>query len=290
MNEKIRSTMLTILATLFFFGGLLIMFFYGLFILLFYGFANFLYLFITIPIVPFLVVGVIEILLGFCALIAGLGLWGLRSWARKIAIYVSIVILFVNIIYLILSIVGSRIDIARVVTFFILIIINIGIILSLKSKNIKSYFPAANTSSVIQDLSSITTWKNPPMIQSDSIQKESASFCPNCKKIVKQEWVKCPYCKAELKKASEKKTEEKSLCPSCGKPIQDEWIKCPYCDTPLKLLCPKCSNNIQKEWKTCPYCNNPLVDICTVCKKEIEKNWKSCPYCGSRLTKEKKST
>jgi len=45
--------------------------------------------------------------------------------------------------------------------------------------------------------------------------------CRNCGKPVDEEWLACPYCKAEI--ASER------LCANCGKKLEPDWVICPFC-------------------------------------------------------------
>ncbi len=54
---------------------------------------------------------------------------------------------------------------------------------------------------------------------------EEVEVCPNCKRRVRPEFLVCPYCHAQLKKA----------CPNCGRLLHLQWDICPYCGTALAV-------------------------------------------------------
>jgi predicted amidophosphoribosyltransferase len=47
--------------------------------------------------------------------------------------------------------------------------------------------------------------------------------CRNCGKPVEEEWLACPYCKAEIAR--------ERLCAHCGKKLEPDWVICPFCKT-----------------------------------------------------------
>ncbi|MGE5706761.1 MAG: ATPase, T2SS/T4P/T4SS family [Bacteroidota bacterium] len=47
---------------------------------------------------------------------------------------------------------------------------------------------------------------------------------------------------------------EEKLCPSCRNPIGDEFVKCPFCQAELRKMCPNCKARIEDGWKSCPSC------------------------------------
>jgi len=47
--------------------------------------------------------------------------------------------------------------------------------------------------------------------------------CPSCERTVQNEWLRCPYCKADLT------TKPKVDCLGCGKELQPDWKMCPFC-------------------------------------------------------------
>ncbi len=53
---------------------------------------------------------------------------------------------------------------------------------------------------------------------------------------------------------------EEKLCPSCRNPIGDEFVKCPFCQADLKKLCPTCNKRLEDSWKSCPSCGT-LVGV-----------------------------
>jgi RNA polymerase subunit RPABC4/transcription elongation factor Spt4 len=48
--------------------------------------------------------------------------------------------------------------------------------------------------------------------------------------------------------------EEPEVCPSCGARVQSEFLYCPHCHTQLKKACLSCSRSLELDWNICPYC------------------------------------
>jgi len=48
---------------------------------------------------------------------------------------------------------------------------------------------------------------------------EDQKACPNCRRRVRDEYLICPSCRAQLKEP----------CRSCGRPLSYAWLACPYC-------------------------------------------------------------
>lgn len=48
--------------------------------------------------------------------------------------------------------------------------------------------------------------------------------------------------------------EEPEVCPSCGSKVRAEFLYCPYCHTQLKKACVACERALQLDWNICPYC------------------------------------
>ena len=51
--------------------------------------------------------------------------------------------------------------------------------------------------------------------------RNSVHLCPNCRNMIERDYLICPSCTWELKKA----------CINCDKPLKMEWGMCPYCGT-----------------------------------------------------------
>ncbi|HUM37430.1 MAG TPA: zinc ribbon domain-containing protein [Anaerolineae bacterium] len=51
--------------------------------------------------------------------------------------------------------------------------------------------------------------------------------------------------------------EEPEVCPSCGAKVRAEFLYCPHCHTQLKKACVACHQPLQLEWNLCPYCGAP---------------------------------
>ncbi len=54
--------------------------------------------------------------------------------------------------------------------------------------------------------------------------------------------------------------EERPACPGCSRMVREDWILCPYCHTRLKKACPDCNSLMALNWNLCPFCGNQHVD------------------------------
>lgn len=48
--------------------------------------------------------------------------------------------------------------------------------------------------------------------------------------------------------------EERDSCPACKRPIEPDYLLCPHCHTQLKKACPNCGRLLHLAWELCPYC------------------------------------
>ena len=48
--------------------------------------------------------------------------------------------------------------------------------------------------------------------------------------------------------------EEPDVCPSCGARVRGEFLYCPHCHTQLKKACRACDRPLELDWNICPYC------------------------------------
>jgi len=53
--------------------------------------------------------------------------------------------------------------------------------------------------------------------------------------------------------------EEPEVCPGCGQRSRGEYIYCPACHTQLKRACPNCGKPLHLRWSICPYCGTSVV-------------------------------
>ena len=53
-------------------------------------------------------------------------------------------------------------------------------------------------------------------------------------------------------------TEEKPVCPECKHRIEPDFIICPACHTELRKACPHCGRLSLLRWDICPYCGKPF--------------------------------
>jgi RNA polymerase subunit RPABC4/transcription elongation factor Spt4 len=52
-------------------------------------------------------------------------------------------------------------------------------------------------------------------------------------------------------------TEEPPVCPECKHRIEPDFIICPACHTDLRKACPHCGRLLLLRWEICPYCAEP---------------------------------
>jgi RNA polymerase subunit RPABC4/transcription elongation factor Spt4 len=52
-------------------------------------------------------------------------------------------------------------------------------------------------------------------------------------------------------------TEEQPVCPECKHRIEPDFIICPACHTELRKACPNCGRLMLMRWEMCPYCAEP---------------------------------
>ena len=52
-------------------------------------------------------------------------------------------------------------------------------------------------------------------------------------------------------------TEEQPVCPECKHRIEPDFIICPACHTELRKACPHCGRLMLMRWEICPYCTEP---------------------------------
>ena len=52
-------------------------------------------------------------------------------------------------------------------------------------------------------------------------------------------------------------TEEQPVCPECKHRIELDFIICPACHTELRKACPHCGRLMLMRWEICPYCAEP---------------------------------
>lgn len=48
--------------------------------------------------------------------------------------------------------------------------------------------------------------------------------------------------------------EEPDVCSSCGARVRSEFLYCPHCHTQLKKACRVCDHPLELDWNICPYC------------------------------------
>lgn len=53
--------------------------------------------------------------------------------------------------------------------------------------------------------------------------------------------------------------EEPDICPGCGQRCSNDYLYCPACHTQLKRACPACARPMHLRWSICPYCGASVV-------------------------------
>ncbi|NLE43159.1 MAG: zinc ribbon domain-containing protein [Chloroflexi bacterium] len=48
--------------------------------------------------------------------------------------------------------------------------------------------------------------------------------------------------------------EEPDICPGCGQRGSSDYLYCPACHTQLRRACPSCRRPMHLRWSICPYC------------------------------------
>jgi RNA polymerase subunit RPABC4/transcription elongation factor Spt4 len=48
--------------------------------------------------------------------------------------------------------------------------------------------------------------------------------------------------------------EERQSCPSCRQAVKADYLVCPNCHTQLKKACTECKKLLNLRWSVCPYC------------------------------------
>lgn len=65
------------------------------------------------------------------------------------------------------------------------------------------------------------------------------------------------YDRALEEEALLRELEETLTCHSCGVPVKDEWVYCYNCHAQLQHACVNCGNLVRNEWDICVYCGTP---------------------------------
>ncbi|MEA3334930.1 MAG: zinc ribbon domain-containing protein [Chloroflexota bacterium] len=64
------------------------------------------------------------------------------------------------------------------------------------------------------------------------------------------------YDRALEEEALLRSIEEQVVCPNCQRVVEDDWRFCAYCHTGIKKQCPTCGKLLELGWEMCPYCGN----------------------------------
>jgi len=64
------------------------------------------------------------------------------------------------------------------------------------------------------------------------------------------------YDRALEEEALLREIEETLSCTSCGVPVKEEWVYCPNCHAELQHGCDTCGRYVRAEWDICVYCGS----------------------------------
>jgi RNA polymerase subunit RPABC4/transcription elongation factor Spt4 len=62
------------------------------------------------------------------------------------------------------------------------------------------------------------------------------------------------YDRALEEEALLRELEETMACQACGVPVKEAWVYCPNCHAQLQHTCPLCSKLVRNEWEICVFC------------------------------------
>src|SRR5581483_3180100 len=48
--------------------------------------------------------------------------------------------------------------------------------------------------------------------------------------------------------------QDEATCPSCRRRVGEQFVRCPYCRAQLASPCEQCGRNLSETWVVCPYC------------------------------------
>ncbi len=65
------------------------------------------------------------------------------------------------------------------------------------------------------------------------------------------------YDRALEEEALLRNIEEQLVCPNCQRVVEDDWRFCAYCHTQIKKECQDCGRLLELGWSLCPYCGSP---------------------------------
>ncbi|RME50232.1 MAG: zinc-ribbon domain-containing protein [Caldilineae bacterium] len=85
------------------------------------------------------------------------------------------------------------------------------------------------------------------------------------------------YDRALEEEALLRELEETLTCHHCGAPVKDEWIFCPHCHAQLQYACPTCNQAVRQEWDICVYCGTPQHASSTAAREAVYAQGPSAP-------------
>ncbi len=67
--------------------------------------------------------------------------------------------------------------------------------------------------------------------------------------------------RSEMDGPSERAPRQQALkpCPQCGEQVREDFVFCPKCGAELLTACPECHRAVDAGWTHCAYCGADLV-------------------------------
>ena len=83
-------------------------------------------------------------------------------------------------------------------------------------------------------------------------------FCADCRSESFFDWFDFSFGFKDFGKAMKEWAFTIEKCPQCGKLVKNDFVICPYCQVNLKTNCKSCGRSVERNWIACPFCGKKL--------------------------------